>query len=82
METNAITAVLWNKRTFHCYATTRKKQDKLNVSSAIINAHKNTLFEMRSKYCSGEIISDKFIFSSEHAGPVQVGPCNAFKHSK
>lgn len=59
METSASTAVLWNERTFHWYATTGKKV-KWNVSSAIINAHKNTPLGMCSKYCSGEIISDKF----------------------
>lgn len=62
METNASTAGLWNERTFHWYATTGEKtrQVKWNVSSAIINAPKNTPLGMCSKYCSGEMISDRF----------------------
>lgn len=56
-----VTAGLWNKRTVRCYATVGGKgggQHQLNVSSATVNAHKNTLLEMCSKYCSGE----KFFF--------------------
>lgn len=38
----------------------KNRQVKRKASSAIINAHKNTPLGMCSKYCSGEIISDKF----------------------